>query len=133
MSLKVAKHVWTTLKNDEGVSAITSGRVWPLVAEQGTNGKPYVTFEVSTGPTEYTKDGPVCDTHTVILKCVALKYEVAADLAEAVRGALELNRTEYPEDGYEVTECELEGADDDWTDGVGYEVVVTMSVETEFI
>lgn len=133
MSLKVGKHVWTALRSDEDVAAITEGRIIPLVASQGTGGKPYVTFEVSTGPSEYTKDGPVCDNHTVILRCVAPKYEVTADLAEAVRKALELNRAEYPSDGYRVTECELQGADDDWTDGVGYEVVVTMTVETEYI
>lgn len=125
--------MWVTLRDDAGVSAIVGGRVWPVVAEGGTGGTPYVWFEVSSGPSEYTKDGLAGDQHTVIVGCVAKQYEDAADLAQAVREALELNRAEYPDDHYRVTECEFENADDDWKDGIGYEITVTMSLATESI
>ena len=106
MSLRIGIHVKAALTD-----AVSGGRVFPVVEPEGV-AMPYVQFECETGEPTCSYDGPEEDNAKVTVRCVAVTYDKAVDMACAVRAALEDVKTEYV--GWSVTGCRLMKCSDEY-------------------
>lgn len=129
MSLRIAQHIYQRLTDREDLMQLTEGRIDPVRVDGDK--WPAIIFDTQTGEPDYTKDGVASDTHTVTVYCMARQYMTELlPMAEAVREALELQEAEY--EGFEVTECTMLGAEDDWNDALGvYQYTLMFSMTSE--
>ena len=77
--MSIESDLATAIKNIPSVSALVADRVWPVAAPQ-TSAQPFVTYRRVTGDVFYTHDFQIA--------AVAVTYEGAIELAEAVRDGL---------------------------------------------
>lgn len=102
--ISIGKHIYARLTASEPLRALIGTRLYPVAADQGT-AMPYVTYHRTALATEYTKDGRASDTVSVSFRIVAGGYLPAAEIAEAIRDALENVRGLYGDT--EVSEAEV--------------------------
>lgn len=114
MSVMIGLHVLEALTGNEKLKEICGDSIYPVAAVQGTESVPFVVFECTTEAPDYTFDGLAGDNHTVTIDCVSKDYKQTLLMANAVRKTLELQDAEYPEYGFEVTDCRFNGCEDGW-------------------
>lgn len=102
--LSALQHIRQTLMRSQEFRDITSGRIYYVAATMGT-ARPYITTARTATVSEYTKDGWEKDSVIVGIEVVADTYDIAVQLSEVVRAALENHSAEYS--GWEVRECTL--------------------------
>jgi hypothetical protein len=86
--MRSAKVIYNILANNAGVSALVGNRISPLVLPQGSAFPAIVYSEININP-NFTKDANSrLDQTRVQIDCLALTYEDASELADAVRDAL---------------------------------------------
>ena len=86
--MRSAKVIYNILANDAGVSALVGDKICPVTLPQGTAFPAIVYSEVNINP-NFTKDANSrLDQVRVQIDCLALTYEDTANLADAVRSAL---------------------------------------------
>ena len=87
--MEVGKAIFNILSNDSDVTALTSTRIFPMVARVET-AFPFVIYDV-TGqtPTDYKQGVSSLDTTSVMVSCYSETYSEACDLADKVRTALD--------------------------------------------
>lgn len=116
MSVMIGLHVLEMLNGNAKLKELCGDSIYPVAAVQGTESLPFVVFECDTDQPDYTADGVAGDTHTVTIDCVSKDYKQTLVMADAVRRTLELQTAEYPESGFEVTDCRLVSCKDGWID-----------------
>ena len=81
--------IFSLLSNDAAVTAIASNRIFPVISGKNSD-KPFVTYDIITVQPDDTKTG-VSKVDAVDVECVchAETYSAMADLADAVRSALD--------------------------------------------
>lgn len=102
--ISIGKYIYAQLMASEQFRTLVGTRLYPVAADQGTD-MPYVTYHRTALATEYTKDGWESDTVSVSFRIVAGGYLPAAEIAEAVRAALENARGSYGD--AKVSEAEV--------------------------
>jgi hypothetical protein len=83
----IEKAVAAALKASPDVSALCSGRVYPLKIPQGKK-LPAVVYQRTHSSPDYTLSGYTSEGVVIMVNCFALHYEAAKELALAVRGAM---------------------------------------------
>lgn len=84
---KVIKDKLTTIE-------ALGGRLYPLIAENGTN-YPFAVYEREGLNNTYCKDGIITDDVTVSIKVVTATYYQGVEIAEQVRKKLTFNYYKY--------------------------------------
>ena len=83
----IEEAVAAALKDSPGVTAICSGRVYPLKIPQGTVLPAVVYQRFYTGP-DHTLQGYTTEGVSIMLNSFALNYDTAKELALAVRAVM---------------------------------------------
>ena len=93
--MNIGKAVYGILSGTTAVTDIVGTKIFPEIAEQET-AVPFVVYQVQSVQPEDTHDGPSkLDEVRVEVLCYDDAYNGAADLASAVRGALDRVRGTY--------------------------------------
>ena len=93
--MNIGKAIYGILSGTTAVSDIVGTKIFPEIAEQET-AVPFVVYQVQSVQPEDTHDGPSkLDEVRVEVLCYDDAYNGAADLASAVRGALDRVRGTY--------------------------------------
>lgn len=74
-------------KITDNISSL-KGRIFPLVAEEGTN-YPYLIMKLESIQPAYSKDGRLYDNLTVSVSAFSKDYKVVVNIQESVRNLLE--------------------------------------------
>ena len=86
--ISVISYLYDKLQNNGDVSTYCGDRIFPLVAEEGTD-YPYLIMKLESILPEYTKDGRTYDTITVSVTVYAKDYKTVTQIQESVRTILE--------------------------------------------
>lgn len=86
--LSVVSYIYDKIKNDEGLTSVLNDRIFPLVAEEGTE-YPYLIMKLESINPAYTKDGRVYDNITASVSVYAKDYKTVVGIQEQVRSLLE--------------------------------------------
>jgi len=82
------QEVFKLLKNDAGVNALVSGRVYPIVAPQNV-AKPFMTYQVITGIKIQCMGGEIYKgDYRMQLNCYGLTYSNVKAIGQAVKSSL---------------------------------------------
>lgn len=109
-SISAGLIVYDLLSKDEAVRAKAT-KIYPLVADNPV--LPYVFYAVTALTQDPTKAGyPGADKVEVQVACCTTDYAEGADLAEAVRAALDHRRAE--KDGMTMRSCTLTDYNERW-------------------
>lgn len=93
--MNIGKAIYGILSSTTAVTDLVSTKIFPEIAEQET-ATPFVIYQVQSVQPEDTHDGPSkLDEVRVEVLCYDDAYNGAADLASAVRGALDRVRGTY--------------------------------------
>lgn len=125
--MNVGKAIYYLLSNAQSVTDIAGTRIYPELAEQEAVA-PYAVYQIVSVNPDDTNDGPaVIDEVAMDILCVAESYNEAADLASAVRSALDRVRGTY--NGVNVESIQYDSTDSDVQDSPRrYEQTVTLTV-----
>lgn len=88
--LRVGKSINHLLTNSD-VNTIVNGRIFPIIADQGT-AYPFITYRRNGSGNDSNKDSIYEDTTTVELVIASVSYQESMDIAVKVREALEKKR-----------------------------------------
>lgn len=86
--LSVVSYIYDKITNDEDLTSVLNDRIFPLVAEEGTE-YPYLIMKLETITPAYTKDGRIYDNITVSVSVYAKDYKTVVGIQEQVRNLLE--------------------------------------------
>ena len=89
--LGVGKVIYSLLKNNEAVNAQIAGRIFPIVADEGTK-FPFITYTRRSFLSSYSKDDEIDETATVEVNIVSDEYFKGINIANLVRNATERQR-----------------------------------------
>lgn len=109
-SLKIGELVYDRLHDIEGIS----NRVYPLIADNGTN-YPFIVYERTSIEPFVCKDGAYEDEVSISVKVVAATYTASIDLAQTVRERMTF--TNLTDNGHTYTST-LTSADESYIDNV---------------
>ena len=124
--MRAAKVIYNILANDAGVSALVSNRINPLRLPQGSAFPAVVYSEVSINATPTKDSNSRLDFTRVQIDCLALTYEDASELADAVRDALNVvTPGEY--NGVNVFYIEFDNEQEFVDDAANFDGVVQVS------
>jgi len=105
-SNEIGKYIYNVLKTNVNVFDLVMDRIFPIVAENGTN-YPYIIYTRNASNTQYTKDGIISENCSLTIDCVHTDYSKGVDVALAVREAFD-NLVEYP------VRFQLESTNESW-------------------
>lgn len=88
--ISVISYLYDKLQNNGDVSSYVNDRIFPLVAEEGTD-YPYLIMKLESILPQYTKDGRIYDVITVSVTVYAKDYKTVTQIQEIVRNLLESN------------------------------------------
>lgn len=128
MSLLIGIHINSVLAADGDVKTIVGDRIFPIVVPEYTD-KSFIVYDGINVAGEYTKDGPAGDMTNVSVKCVSAKFDMASNLAEYTRIALENCRKVY--EGYSVEWSELKSSSVEYESGL-YIFVLNFEFQTNY-
>ena len=86
--LSVVSYIYDKIKNDEGLTSVLNDRIFPLVAEEGTE-YPYLIMKLESIQPAYSKDGRLYDNITLSTSVYAKDYKTVVRIQEQVRSLLE--------------------------------------------
>mgnify|MGYP003150102402 FL=1 len=110
--MKIGYAIYNILSNDGDVTDITSTRIYPNVAKQGTT-FPFIVYQTTGVDPNDTKDGvSTVDGNSFMVLCYADSYSVAANLSQEVRIALDRAKGTY--NSVEVQTIQFTGYDEDF-------------------
>ena len=93
--MNAGKAIYYLLSNASSVTDICGTRIYPELAEQETP-TPFVVYEVISVDPDDTNDGPArLDEVSIDITAVADSYDTCADLASAIRSAIDRVRGTY--------------------------------------
>ena len=88
--LEISKWAYEALSADDDVQALTGGRIFPVIAQQGSGTmSPTVVFRSVGASSTRTKDGTLPATCTLELSAMAADVMQVQALADAVAACLE--------------------------------------------
>lgn len=93
-ALSANKYIYKILTEDETLSGLTKGQIYPVVAEENVT-YPFVIFSKTDAYANYTKDILAYDSATIQVAIAAVNYFQTVDIAERVRTLLEGRRDSY--------------------------------------
>lgn len=93
-ALSANKYIYKILTEDETLSGLTKGQIYPVVAEENVT-YPFVIFTKSDAFANYTKDILAYDSATIQVAVAAVNYFQTVEIAERVRALLEGRRDSY--------------------------------------
>ena len=93
-ALSANKYIYKILTEDETLSGLTKGQIYPVIAEENVT-YPFVIFSKTDAYANYTKDILAYDSATVQVALAAVNYFQTVDIAERVRLLLEGRRDSY--------------------------------------
>lgn len=88
--ISVISYLYDKLQNNGDVSSYVNDRIFPLVAEEGTD-YPYLIMKLESILPQYTKDGRTYDVITVSVTVYAKDYKTVTQIQEIIRNILESN------------------------------------------
>lgn len=88
--LSVISYLYDKITNNQELTSVLGDRIFPLVAEEGTE-YPYLIMKLESILPAYSKDGRVYDNITVSTSVYAKDYKTVAEIQESVRSLLESN------------------------------------------
>ena len=110
--MKIGYAIYNILSNDGDVTDITSTRIYPNVAKQGTT-FPFIVYQTTGVDPNDTKDGlSTVDGNSFMVLCYAESYSVAANLSQEVR--ISLDRAKGTYNSVEVQTIQFTGYDEDF-------------------
>lgn len=127
-SLSVGAAVRAALLDDAAVRGITD-KVFPVITDSAQ--LPYVVYRrtaLEASPQKHV--GSVCDSVSIEVYCYASKYAQSVELAEAVRGALDMRSIEH--DGIRVRSCVLTDSEEAFADDA-YMQQLVFTIKSELI
>jgi hypothetical protein len=110
--MKIGYAIYNILSNDGDVTDITSTRIYPNVAKQGTT-FPFIVYQTTGVDPNDTKDGvSTVDGNSFMVLCYADSYSVVSNLSQEVRIALDRAKGTY--NSIEVQTIQFTGYDEDF-------------------
>tara|TARA_R110002050_G_scaffold266360_1_gene407676 strand:- start:635 stop:1045 length:411 start_codon:yes stop_codon:yes gene_type:complete len=110
--MKIGYAIYNILSNDGDVTDITSTRIYPNVAKQGTT-FPFIVYQTTGVDPNDTKDGvSTVDGNSFMVLCYADSYSVVSNLSQEVRIALDRAKGTY--NSVEVQTIQFTGYDEDF-------------------
>jgi len=110
--MKIGYAIYNILSNDGDVTDITSTRIYPNVAKQGTT-FPFIVYQTTGVDPNDTKDGvSTVDGNSFMVLCYADSYSVVSNLSQEVRIALDRAKGTYT--SVEVQTIQFTGYDEDF-------------------
>ena len=82
--LSVISYLYDKITNNQELTSVLGDRIFPLVAEEGTE-YPYLIMKLESILPAYSKDGRVYDNITVSTSVYAKDYKTVAEIQETVR------------------------------------------------
>lgn len=107
MILNIAEHIYSTLVNDERVSALVGDKVFPIATQTETT-FPFIVFERDAVSPRYDKEGISSVTINSVVYICSEQYTESISIAEAVSEALDRVKAEY--DTFKVEDAIITGA-----------------------
>lgn len=86
--LSVISYLYDKITSDEDLTSILGDRIFPLVAEEGTE-YPYLIMKLESILPAYSKDGRMYDNLTVSTSVYSKDYKTVFNTQESVRNLLE--------------------------------------------
>lgn len=86
--LSVISYLYDKITSDEDLTSILGDRIFPLVAEEGTE-YPYLIMKIESILPAYSKDGRIYDNLTVSISVYSKDYKTVFNTQESVRNLLE--------------------------------------------
>ena len=120
--MKIGLAIYNILSQDSDVAALAGTRIFPNVAKQGST-FPFIVYRTTTVTPNDTKDGvSTVDENSFDVLCFSDSYNVAVDLAQKARIALDRKTGTYPTSGVQVQSIQFTSYDEDFEiegDGMG--------------
>jgi len=92
--LSINKHLYSLLSGDAELEGMVGNNIYPLIAEEDVK-FPFIIFSKTSLTPEYNKCGVTGDVISFSVAIAAQNYFQTVDIAEKVRGILELHRDSY--------------------------------------
>ena len=86
--LSVISYLWDKITDNQDLASVLEKRIFPLVAEEGTE-YPYLIMKLESIQPAYSKDGRLYDNLTVSVSVFAKDYKTVVNIQESVRNLLE--------------------------------------------
>lgn len=88
--LSVISYLWDKITDNQDLASVLEKRIFPLVAEEGTE-YPYLIMKLESIQPAYSKDGRLYDNLTVSVSVFAKDYKTVVNTQELIRNLLESN------------------------------------------
>lgn len=106
-SIKIGKYIYYALTENTAVGNYVGFKVFPVIAEEGTN-FPFIIYQRNNIFTsEFSKDGYSEDTVEFSIMVASTQYEESCDIANEVRKVLEKKYKVF--DNMEINDCRMVG------------------------
>ena len=115
MRTHIAKHLFSVLSTDAGVSALVGNNLYP-VATKVEKAFPLILYERDTAVSRYSKDGNTLVEVEATVFVLTEDYTPGIELAEKVISALDGRTAVYAGD-FAVLDCEHTGSVEGYQDG----------------
>lgn len=112
-TLNISKDIYTALTTNADLTALINNRVFPIVAEEGTN-YPFLTYNRTSISSNRTKCGIYEDTVNFSVNILTTDYLGGLDIGNLVRVAIEKNLICTIE-GLQYRDIQLVGATEQFT------------------
>lgn len=112
-TLNISKDIYTALTTNADLTAMINNRVFPIVAEEGTN-YPFLTYNRTSISSNRTKCGIYEDTVNFSVNILTTDYLGGLDIGNLVRVAIEKNLICTIE-GLQYRDIQLVGATEQFT------------------
>lgn len=112
-TLNISKDIYTALTTNADLTALINNRVFPIVAEEGTN-YPFLTYNRTSITSYRTKCGIYEDTVNFSVNILTTDYLGGLDIGNLVRVAIEKNLICTIE-GLQYRDIQLVGATEQFT------------------
>ena len=86
--LSVISYLWDKITDNQDLASVLEKRIFPLVAEEGTE-YPYLIMKLESILPAYSKDGRIYDNLTVSTSVYAKDYKTVVNIQESVRSLME--------------------------------------------
>lgn len=124
-SLSVGSLIRSVLLASEDVQAFAPNKIYPIISKEGAT-LPYITYQrggFDETPQKYGGDGN--DVVTITINCYAESYDDAVNIAEAVRGALDMVR-DLSDDSLSIRRCNMTDSSETYEGGAFIQSLVFL-------
>lgn len=113
-AILIGKTIYDKLKADETLNGYINGKIFPIVAEQGTSFPFIVYWRNNIQTNNYTKDGYRQDSVEFTIVVASDKYNTSLAIANQIRKIMEVRRIENND--MLITNVRLVETDESWSD-----------------